>query len=146
MFHLTDIEIFLEGVTISVRNLQDSIDSINLQKKKKRKGSRLISHTVAHERTKPRREKWRVTLLQYSLTIYFLSLQFSFSLFLFFFIFLLVFTCILSSYFSLYPLRLIILFFHPMTEEHTIYTNSVDNRYVHTMDCLWMIRERRERD
>ena len=68
MFHLKDIEIFLEGVTISVRNLQDSIDSINLQKKKKkkkRKGNRLISHTVAHERTKPRRENDE--LLYYSI-------------------------------------------------------------------------------
>lgn len=92
----------------------------NLEKKEKR--SRLISHAVARERTKPRGKNDE--LLYYSIqrffddsfisTILFLSLSLLFH-----------FSSCFHTHFSLYPLRLIILFFRLMTEHtqtHITYT------------------------
>lgn len=109
-----------------------------------KKGSRLISHAVARERTKPRRENDE--LLYYSIqrffddsfisTILFLSLSL-----LFYFS-----PCFhrILPYFSLYPLRLIILFFHLMTE-HTYTQIAYTQICTQWIACEWLENAERER-
>lgn len=108
-----------------------------------KKGSRLISHAVARERTKPRRENDE--LLYYSIqrffddsfisTILFLSLSL-----LFYFS-----PCFhrILPYFSLYPLRLIILFFHLMTE-HTYTQIAYTQIRTQWIACEWLENAERE--
>lgn len=103
----------------------------------------MISHAVARERTKPRRENDE--LLYYSIqrffddsfisTILFLSLSL-----LFYFS-----PCFhrILPYFSLYPLRLIILFFHLMTE-HTYTQIAYTQIRTQWIACEWLENAERE--